>query len=517
MPADSNNSSLAAVRETSWGVLPALSGTPLKKMRITGEGLMHNKDTIVSDEIRDDRQISDLVEVGASAGGNVDFELSYLAWQEWLEAALFGTIVTIAATVTSTLSATGQTLTAATGTPFANVQAGCYVKLAGHATAGNNGPKMVIARTDTVLTFVAGSIVANETSVAGVVVSAKQLVNGKVRRSYTVERNLLTSANLNQFQQYVGMEVDKLGLTFESKKIVTGKMEFVGKLGSVSDVSLMDVTGAKATGTLTLVANPANNETVTIGAKTFTFKTALTGGGATPYEVLIGATTADTLTNLIAANMLLAGAGTLYGSGNTAHTQLAVAQGAGTTATITALLTGVAGNAIPTTETMANAGNVFGGVTLSGGVNATPYAAANTDPVVNATSNVGGFTKDGVAMQERFKKLEINVANNLRGLDAISEKGNFDVGSGEFALTGSLTAYFLDNTMVRDFISHTYTGLAYIVTNSAGQRLGISLPKINFSSGGPPIGGKNTDVMQDQKFSAILSAYGFTLGITFLD
>lgn len=76
--------------------------------------------------------------------------------------------------------------------------------------------------------------------------------------------------------------------------------------------------GTKSTGTLTQLANPANNETAVVGAKTYTFKTVLTGAA---NEVLIGADCAASIANLIAAINGAAGAGTTYGTGTTANAQ----------------------------------------------------------------------------------------------------------------------------------------------------------------------------------------------------
>ncbi|GAA5482054.1 hypothetical protein [Haloferula sargassicola] len=123
--------------------------------------------------------------------------------------------------------------------------------------------------------------------------------------------------------------------------------------------------GTKASGTLTLTENVTADDTVTIGAKTYTFKAAV---GATADEVTIGADAAATLDNLIAAINGTAGAGGTYGANTVPHTQVTAAAGAGDTMTVTATTAGTAGNAIATTETFTGAGNVFGAATLAGGV-----------------------------------------------------------------------------------------------------------------------------------------------------
>lgn len=498
---DANYSTLAAKRETTWG---ASITPPLKAMRLTGESLEHKKDVVQSEEVRADRQISDLAEVGSMAGGGVDFELSYEAWKEWLEAALFSSIVTInAAGITCDIDSTGQTIEAASGTPFANVVAGCFVKVAGAANAGNNGAKLVLSKTNTVLTLAAGSLTDDETAVS-LTITGGHLKNGTTRHSYTIERNILTQTGDRFFQVYRGMTVDKCNLNFESKKIVTGKLEFIGKIGEANDTSLQTA----AAGTLTFSGVSVEDETVTIGTRVYTFK----DSPASANQVKTGADAAESIANLVAAINGAAGAGTLYGTGTVAHAQ-GTAAAVGSTLVFTSTLYGTAGNALATTETMTNAS--WGAATLAGG---TDYTAADSDPVVNATSNLGSLRKDGISLGERFKKLELAISNNLRGKDAIGEAGNFDIGVGSFEVTGTLSAYFKDNTLLADFIAHNYTGLSYVVTDGNGKRIGVHIPRLNFSTGGPMIGGKNTDLMQDQKFTAILSeTYGATLLLSFLD
>ena len=66
---------LAFVPETTWGATPA---TPaFKKLRFTGETLAAEKNTTQSNEIRDDRNVSDLIQTARMGSGNIDAEFSY--------------------------------------------------------------------------------------------------------------------------------------------------------------------------------------------------------------------------------------------------------------------------------------------------------------------------------------------------------------------------------------------------------------------------------------------------------
>lgn len=79
---------LRYVKEVTMGVTPA---TPaLSQIRFTGESLNYNIDNIQSDEIRPDRVQTDLIQVGANSGGNINFEMSFGSFTDFIAAALAG-------------------------------------------------------------------------------------------------------------------------------------------------------------------------------------------------------------------------------------------------------------------------------------------------------------------------------------------------------------------------------------------------------------------------------------------
>lgn len=124
-------------------------------------------------------------------------------------------------------------------------------------------------------------------------------------------------------------------------------------------------TAVAATGTLTIAAgNAVNLETMVIDTKTYTFRDAV---GVLDGSIHIGATSADTIDNIVAAMGLKAGAGVDYGIGMVLHGTCTGVNGAGDTLVVTANALGVAGNAYPSTEAMANASWAGGATTLEDG------------------------------------------------------------------------------------------------------------------------------------------------------
>jgi len=85
---DSSQTRLAYIVESTYGTTPA---TPaFLNQRFVSESMNANIENETSNEIRSDRNVTDLIQVGADAGGSVDFELSYGSFDAWLESLMFG-------------------------------------------------------------------------------------------------------------------------------------------------------------------------------------------------------------------------------------------------------------------------------------------------------------------------------------------------------------------------------------------------------------------------------------------
>lgn len=125
-----------------------------------------------------------------------------------------------------------------------------------------------------------------------------------------------------------------------------------------------------ATSTLTLTDIPTNGDTLTIGARTYTFEDVLTNVNG---NIKIGATAAATVTNIVSAINLGSGSGTRYAAATVLHPTVSAVDGTGTTVVFTAKTAGTGGNALVATESMSNA-TISGAGTFAGGVAATSVA-----------------------------------------------------------------------------------------------------------------------------------------------
>lgn len=87
--ADTSATRFASIAETAYGTTPATPAFQTK--RITGERFKPNFQHTSSNELRADRNVSDLTLVGSEAAGGYDFELSYGSFDAELESVLQNT------------------------------------------------------------------------------------------------------------------------------------------------------------------------------------------------------------------------------------------------------------------------------------------------------------------------------------------------------------------------------------------------------------------------------------------
>jgi uncharacterized protein YceK len=234
--ASSNRVALRYILEDTYGTVPA-AGNP-NDLRITGESLAFAIQTDSSKEIRSDRQVTDLVQVGASASGGVNFEMSYKEFDTLLQAAFMDTWDVygtngVGAPLALTIDSTAGTLTAGaapTGVDlWTDIAVGQFILLRAPSDAADGAILRVASRTSTVITVAAATPIpgtGSRAAVAGCTIATSRLVNGATQRSFSIEKAML---DVGQFFMYRGMNASKLSMTFQSGSIVTGNFDFMGK------------------------------------------------------------------------------------------------------------------------------------------------------------------------------------------------------------------------------------------------------------------------------------------------
>ena len=146
----------------------------------------------------------------------------------------------------------------------------------------------------------------------------------------------------------------------------------------------------------------------------------------------------------------------------------------------------------------------------------TGATAAGTNSVLNAVSNVAEVREGGSDVASCLVQgLDFTIANNVRGLKAVANLGNCDVGVGKCDVTGTLTAYFKDNNLYDKYLAGTASSVSYKVEDASGNAYIIDMPQIEFESDGINAGGQDQDVMETLGFRAYKDpTYDYTIQIS---
>lgn len=240
---DSNRTQITFIKESVYGVTP---DTPqMQELRMTGESLNKNINNIVSNEIRSDRQISDLIQAAKSAAGDINFELSYGTYDEFLASALYSGDWSSDLNISGTDIAADATGFTSSSTDFVaeGVVVGQIIKVAGFTgnVANNTYYRVTSVSANDLNTSPAPA--ATDAAGEAVTIKGSYIRNGTTQRSFTIEKGFL---DISEFFTYIGMVVNQMSLNIKSQEIVTGTFSLMGKNATLAGSSI-DATPTAAT------------------------------------------------------------------------------------------------------------------------------------------------------------------------------------------------------------------------------------------------------------------------------
>jgi hypothetical protein len=386
--ADTSRVQLRYVKETVAGTTPS---TPtMLDWRLTGTTLNENRESIASQEIRSDRQTTDLISVSSTVAGDVNIEASWKEHQPFEVAALEGDLSTALAFTADTVSAAASDDSINdSGSGFPVVVPGQWVRVSGFATAANNGVFRVASRTASKIVFdrkLGSASLALTDEAAGEDVSLKGQFakNGVTRHSFTIEKEY---SDISKFFLFRGCEVSAWQGSLTVGEIFTQTFSFIGRSSTQS--------------------------------------------------------------------------GTTAASANT---------------------------------------------------------PSQTESVLNAVDNVGDIAFGDVIYTDGVQSISWQLDNNMREQRQIGQYDLAGIGSGTMNLTGSMTAYFSNNsTLYTQFISNAYSGFDFYTQDYAGNVVVYSMPRIKFSSANVTAGAINQDVLLELEYQAVRDPdLGWTMGISYI-
>lgn len=255
--ADSSRAQLYSLKETVWGTTPASAMTEL---RYTAETLGFNINNVTSNEVRSDRQIVDLIQVGAEASGNIDFELSFGAHDPFLSGALFSSWGTPFAVTTSddmgASNTDGELTSANTDFLALGIKAGQWIRVSGFTTAdgANNGFYRVTSVAWNRLGVSPVPAVDEGGFQRTITLSGSMLRNGTTESSFTLEKAF---SDVGKFIAFTGMVANTLSLDIETGQVLRGSASFMGKTATIGDTTVG--TGVPVAATTNDVMNAVGN------------------------------------------------------------------------------------------------------------------------------------------------------------------------------------------------------------------------------------------------------------------
>ena len=269
--ADTSFATARYIAEDKWGVTPVFTGpdktAPTNKwqeMRFTGETLTLDRQTTTSNEIRKDRQVTDLVATNVETGGTVSGEFSYNTYDDFICAVMINQWVPteFTAAASKLIKATAITgtgtdaklatfdFTSTVAIKFVEGQLIKVSKFAGDtAESPNNGVFMVRKITKAGTTYTlhvekdktqdpdSGEVATGDSS-EGAKISVKYLLTGFEQKdipSYSIEKWM---NDVDKSILYTGMCVDKLSFNVEHENLITVELSFMGEYGKTGDAEV---------------------------------------------------------------------------------------------------------------------------------------------------------------------------------------------------------------------------------------------------------------------------------------
>jgi len=246
---DADRMGLAYQEETTYGTLPA--SPTLIDLRLTSESIAQVTGTVNSAEIRSDRQIVDHIRTTINVAGDINIELSYSAFDDFLEAGLLsadwsnsGSDIVVTATTIAAVNSTNSLDDSASG--LAGFTANRWIKVTGFTGSGTNANGFLrITSVAAGSLVVTGKTLVEDTEGESVTITqGPAIINGTEQRSFFMQKAYTDLTN--QYARYSGMMVDSLTIVVPSDNIVTGTFGFLGQLETSNESADFDAVKATA-------------------------------------------------------------------------------------------------------------------------------------------------------------------------------------------------------------------------------------------------------------------------------
>lgn len=459
--ADANRTGVAYQVEDAFGVVANTGNELFTALRFTGESIKHAVGTVVSEEIRADRQTVDYIRTNVNAEGDVNVEMSAKTFDDW-----FLYMLLAAEWVSS--GAAAQTNLAIDEAPVvSNVitrgdlgdwatdgfAVGDIISIAGYASPENNGYFTITDISGTALT-VSGKLAMVDEATMPATTFIKVHPNPISLSDVSVAAGGVYTSAAGDF----------------STAFSAGDMVSISGFVNAENNGVFTVVSA-VVGVLTVT--PAKTDTVVESAPAT--PTAYAGGSSIQNGVTFWSLTFQKYFLDIEEYDLYTGMAI-----NTFNMNLATE----------AVCTGTFGFLGRRGEP-----NVIGAV---GSV--PPAISAPSTEVWDPIEDIYLIINDETAYPSTAFTLALN--NNLRALLELGQLGAISMGTGSVEVTGTVTAYFRDKAAYEKYLAYDTVSLEAQFQDSAGNAYSIKLPACKLTDGQILVTGRNTDALVELTFGA---------------
>lgn len=146
---------------------------------------------------------------------------------------------------------------------------------------------------------------------------------------------------------------------------------------------------------------------------------------------------------------------------------------------------------------------------------ASSTTAHTTNPIMNGVDNVYAVRENHASLGTIVRSFSMTVANNHFARQAVGSLGPVSMGSGSCVVTGTLSVYFENNTLLDKFRNWTTTNLSFILQDSAGNAYCFHIPECKLTLGRATTPGLNQDITAELSFQGYRdTTYGHTVRVT---
>jgi hypothetical protein len=274
--ADSSSTQLFYRPENNWGETPSARSPqlPLREFRFTNESLNYSAQTTISEEIRSDRQVSDIIRTGVETGGDVGIEFSFGAHDDLFEGALYNDwsaeqdsqAAASPAPLTFTIQGSPAGSQIGVGSPtnggaafLDGLTVGAFIEITGSTLSPeNNGYYRVVSHPSAGIVEVTPALPS--VGVDTIRIRESHLRNGTTLKSFLLEKAF---TDVSEYIHFTGMRVGSMQLNIAPGSILNGQFSFQGENAVAQGTSI--IAGLTSPESVAVAANDVFNAVDNIG------------------------------------------------------------------------------------------------------------------------------------------------------------------------------------------------------------------------------------------------------------